>query len=108
MTARRAALSLFVALGLGTACAHTHFEMNGMRYAIDRAACCAVPEGTDYVAEGDACRARGCQWEQALLCMGVDFPDEEARAEHRGRVERCERRCECVCPADREACSNVP
>lgn len=108
MTRRRAALSLAAALVLASACAHTHFEAGGVRYAIDRGACCAVPEGTDYVAEAAACEARGCAWQQALLCMGVAFPDDEAAAEHRASVERCERACACVCPADVEACANVP
>ncbi|MEZ4246637.1 MAG: hypothetical protein R3B99_00120 [Polyangiales bacterium] len=77
-------------------------------YAIDPAACCAVPEGTDYEVEATACEARGCQWQAALLCMGVPFPDDEAEAEHRTSAERCERRCACVCAEDVEACANTP
>lgn len=89
-------------------CARTHFESGGVRYAIDPAACCAVPEGTDYEVEATACEARGCQWQAALLCMGVPFPDDEAEAEHRTSAERCERRCACVCAEDVEACANTP
>lgn len=108
MTARRAALSLLLALGLGTACAHTHFEANGVRYAIDRGACCAVPEGTDPVAERAACEARGCVWQRALLCMGTPFESDEAAAAYDAEAAACHLACDCVCPVDVERCAAVP
>lgn len=107
MSGRRAVLSLAAALLFGSACAHTHFEAGGVRYAIDRGACCAVPEGTDYVAEAAACEARGCVWQHGLLCMGVPWPDDETEDAYYAERDACHLACACVCPADEEACRHA-
>lgn len=91
-----------------TSCARTHFESGGVRYAIDPAACCAVPADTDLEGAAAACEARGCAWQAELLCMGVPFADAESESKYRTSAERCERPCACVCAEDVEACASTP
>lgn len=98
---------LLVAMAL-SACAETRFEANGARYAIDRRACCAVPEGSSPEREAAACEARGCLWQTALLCRGTDWESDEAEAAYDASRAACHLACDCVCAADVEACSSVP
>lgn len=55
----------------------------------------------------EACVERGCTWGPGLSCYGTEPPPEQQEAERRAREEGSVR-CECVCPADVEACGMVP
>lgn len=49
-----------------------------------------------------ACEARGCAWQAALFCSGIQQPPEEIEQYRRSAP------CTCVCQADIVACMSMP
>lgn len=68
---------------------------------------CTPPADVDPDQAVADCKAKGCDYTQALICRGTEPPPEVEEAERKSR-EDGSIACECVCEADRTACSMVP
>lgn len=102
--ARRLALLLLVL----AACASDRVVLaDGTRAHVRRDHCCTERDDAPMnVAESCAATA-GCSYGPALVCRGVDVPDDIA-AEERAAREACRMACACTCPEDLERCANTP